>query len=171
MRCKACRLLAGSLVAVALVVAILGTVMRSEDSLDDASAADDTLTAETTAEAGETVQGSLQLASHSEQPQGLGARLLSDTDNSRRHLLGMTIREAGYDCPEVRSADALEGSGQAWRAYCGDLRLYWIEIDEFGRMSVEPGDYNESGFGTSGSGGGRTLTIQPEDLDQLREVR
>lgn len=164
-------LLSGLLIAGAIVVAFLGTGMRSPDRADESSAPGVTPSAGRAAEADQTESGSMQLASRTEQPQGLGARLLSDSDNSRQNLLGMTIREAGYDCPEVRSAEALEGSGQAWRAYCGDLRLYWIEIDEFGRMSVEPGDYNESGFDTGGSGGGRTLTIQPEDLNQLQDVR
>jgi hypothetical protein len=115
----------------------------------------------------ETVE--LELARLEEAPEGLGAQLLNDPDGARRTLLTKSIRDAGYDCPDVRSAEPLAPGGHAWRAYCGALRLYWIEIDEFGRMSVEPGAYDESGIGPGNNPG--VQTIRQEDMQQLQEVR
>ena len=164
-------LLAGVLVAGALVLAVFGRGILSRDSDDDSSATAGTFAPSETRDGEEAATGSPPPSIRPEEPQGLSARLMSDSDGARRNMFAMTIRDAGYDCPEVRTADTLAPGGHAWRAYCGALRLYWIEIDDFGRMSVEPGAYNESDFGPDAGGGNRTITIRPEDLEQLQEVR
>jgi hypothetical protein len=158
-------------VAGAVALALLGPGILSREPADDASATHPPAPPATAdadeAEAASTGSPQLSDASGSpEEPQGLGARLLEDSDGARRNLLGMSIRDAGYDCPEVRAADTLAPGGHAWRANCGALRLYWIEIDEFGRMSVEPGTYNESEFGIDAAGGERTITIQRDELPE-----
>ena len=164
-------LLASVLVAGAVVLALLGPGHFARDSVHDASTDGDLPLSAVDTAIIEVGPDSLPLSSRSEQPQGLGARLLSDSDATRRNLFGMTIRDAGYECPEVRTADTVAPGGEAWRAYCGALRLYWIEVDETGRMSVEPGTYNESEFGIDAGGAERTLTIRPEELEQFQEVR
>jgi hypothetical protein len=69
--------------------------------------------------------------------------LLGLSEGARATVIAKSIREAGFGCPEVRSTGSLSPDGNAWRAYCGDTLLYWIDIDEFGRVSVEPGAYGE----------------------------
>lgn len=159
-------LLAGLLVAGAAMVAFRDRGASPPTAPGDDAATATDVALNTATDATETVAPSRS----SEAPQGLSARLLSDSDGARRNLFGMTIREAGHDCPDVRSVDALDRNGHAWRANCGDLRIYWIEIDEFGRMSVEPGSYDDSGSGVEGPGV-RTITIQPNESEQLQEVR
>jgi hypothetical protein len=151
-------LIAGLLIAGTLVVAFRDWPASSPSSAGEAASTE----TDVALAGGGTGIESLPPSERRDEPPGLGARLLSDSDTTRRSLLGKTIREAGYDCPDVRAADALDSNGHAWRANCGELRLYWIEIDDFGRMSVEPGAYDDSGFGVDGAGG-RTLTTQPED--------
>jgi len=160
-------LLAGLLVAVALLLAFLAP-RRSDESLQTAPALPDETVASVPAEEIVPETGDLELAALDQRPEGLAAQLLRDSDVTRRNLLTMSIRDAGHDCPEVRSAEPLAPGGDAWRAYCGELRLYWIEIDEFSRISVEPGAYDESDFVPGGS---RTITIRQEDMQQLQEVR
>lgn len=160
-------LLAGMLVAVALFGAFLGP-RRSDESLQAAPESSDETVSSVPAAATVPETGGLELAGLDQRTESLGARLLSDSDGTRRILLTKSIRDAGHDCPEVRSAEPLAPTGHAWRAYCGDLRLYWIEIDEFGRMSVEPGAYDESDFVPGGS---RTITVPQEDMQQLQQVR
>jgi hypothetical protein len=92
-----------------------------------------------------------------DQATGLGASLLADSPATRHHLFGLTVRDAGFPCPQVRSAAPLSPQGIAWRVHCGEALLYWIEVDEFGRLSVEPGNYSEPGM----EPGVRTITIEP----------
>lgn len=162
-------LIAGGLVAGAVALALLGPGIFSRDSADEVPATAGPPAPTGTVEVGEPSTDAPQPSSRSEEPQGLSARLLDDSDGTRRNLFAMTIRDAGYDCPEVRTADTIAPGGQAWRVHCGALRLYWIEIDDFGRMSVEPGSYQEEPpLWPDAEAGGRTLTIQGEELPESR---
>lgn len=160
-------LLAGMLVAIALVVAFIGSQPPAEPPGSVPAQSDDSRPTGR-AEPGAAATSSPALTALDRAPRDHGARLLSDTEGARRNILRMSIRDAGHDCPDVRSAEPLEPGGGAWRVTCGGLRLYWIEIDEFGRMSVEPGAYDESDFDTGNGTGGRTLTIPQEELPDSR---
>jgi len=163
-------LIAGTLVAAAAVVSIVELRNSSEATGGPAESSVQSAP-EPVADERITELAGVQVADQEQAPLGLGARLLTDSEGSRQHLLARTIREAGFDCPEARSADAVAAGGDAWRVYCGALRLFWVEIDEFGRMSVEPGAYDESNFGIGDGAGGRTITIQQEDLEGLTVPR
>ena len=92
------------------------------------------------------------------------AHLLADSDPARRHLLRRAIGDSGYACDEILSAAALDGSGGTWRVNCGQALLYWVGLDEFGRWTIEPGNYTEPLTGPTIE---RTLTIQPDEIDSL----
>lgn len=72
------------------------------------------------------------------------ANLIETTDGDRNHLFWRTIAGAGYECVEVRTASAIGSTGSAWRANCGENYLYFIEVDEFGRLSVVPMPISDS---------------------------
>jgi hypothetical protein len=155
------------LVATALVLALLDSESSDEPPAIAAESVNDSappLAGQETAAS----SASPELPASDQGRADPGSRLLTDSDGARKNMLAMSIRDAGHDCPEVRSAQPLAPGGEAWRAYCGELRLYWIEIDEFGRMSVEAGAYDESDFERDGGPRDRSLTIQPEPLPEAR---
>ena len=76
-------------------------------------------------------------------PGSLQAYLLAATDDTRNHLLSLTLRDTGYECSAVRSSWLLDRMGSAWRASCGDTLVYWIDVDDVGHLSVEAAPYGD----------------------------
>jgi hypothetical protein len=156
------------LLAVLLVLSALAAVgLRPAPSPDESSdspaiSADAAQSVAVDANISETralESSALQLPWMERQPSAQSAPTLADSTATQKRALALTIRDAGYACPDVLSALALNREGNAWRVSCGDLLLYWIDRDESGRMSVEPGAYDHPGP----ESGVRTLTIpEPE---------
>jgi hypothetical protein len=76
-------------------------------------------------------------------PGSMQVTLLDTTDRNRALIVGSTVRDAGYECDEIRSALPVDRDGFNWRVNCGDAQTYWIEVDEFGQLSARPMPYGD----------------------------
>jgi hypothetical protein len=99
-------------------------------------------------------------------PGSLQAALLAMTPQARRNLIGRTLTERGMECPAIGSAEPIDAGGSHWRANCGGGLIFWIAIDQSGRLAVEPAPYGdiEPPFIRFErlEGEGRTLELQRE---------
>lgn len=68
---------------------------------------------------------------------------LATTAENRSHILALAIRTAGFTCSSGKSATAAGPSNAMWRVHCGGNDVYWVEVDEFDRLSVEPIPYGD----------------------------
>ena len=78
-------------------------------------------------------------------PGSMRATLLNTADGNRNHIFRLTIADAGFECPGVRNASSVGGDGYVWRVHCGDAFVYWVEVDDFGRLLVMPIPYGDFG--------------------------
>jgi hypothetical protein len=85
------------------------------------------------------------------------SELLTMTDAARGQIFALTIGDAGFQCPSVQSAKVVGNTGSVWRAHCGEVLVYWVEVNDFGRLSVRPVPY-----GDFWPGGLPNREVQPE---------
>lgn len=71
------------------------------------------------------------------------AMLLGTTDENRNHIMWRTILDAGFECEAVRTSRVVGDDGSSWRVNCGNAQTYWVDVDEFGRLSVAPMPYGD----------------------------
>jgi len=76
-------------------------------------------------------------------PGSMRATLLNTADGNRNHIFQLTIADSGFECPGVRNASGVGGDGYVWRVHCGDTLVYWVEVDDFGRLLVMPIPYGD----------------------------
>jgi hypothetical protein len=93
-------------------------------------------------------------------PGSMEAELLNTTDANRNQMLSLAISDARYECPDGANAKAAGNNGAVWRVHCGESNVYWVEVNEFGRLLVTPLPYGDFGEGT---GGVRELRYEPQD--------
>lgn len=91
----------------------------------------------------ETAAERRQVESPEPRPGSMQMTLLDTTNQNRALIVSSTIRDAGYECDEVRSSLPVDREGFNWRVNCGDTLTYWIEIDEFGQLSARPMPYGD----------------------------
>jgi hypothetical protein len=53
------------------------------------------------------------------------------------------LQIAGYDCPEMPTADPIGDDGSVWRANCGGTLIYRIVVDAIGNLSATPVPYGD----------------------------
>jgi len=95
-------------------------------------------------------------------PGSMRATLLNTADGNRNHIFRLTIADAGFECPGVRNASGVGGDGYLWRVQCGDAFVYWVEVDDFGRLLAMPIPYGDFG----GSRIPYRVELPTEPLDQ-----
>jgi hypothetical protein len=71
------------------------------------------------------------------------AELLNTTEANRVQMLTLAISDADYDCPPGATARAAGTNGVVWRVHCGESKVYWVEVSEFGRLLVRPLPYGD----------------------------
>lgn len=76
-------------------------------------------------------------------PGSMQATMLAGSDSNRRSIVGQTLRGLGLECPDLQGVDRVADDGTAWRANCGLALIYWIEVDDFGRISAQPAAYGD----------------------------
>lgn len=59
----------------------------------------------------------------------------------RNQIFWLTLRDAQFECDEVKSSGPLGAS--AWLARCGEPWTYELIVDEFGRLSASPVPYGD----------------------------
>lgn len=83
-------------------------------------------------------------AADAPRPGSMQENLLNTTDADRNQLFRRAIADVGFVCSDVKDASAVGSSGSAWRTDCGDTNLYFIEVGEYGRLSIVPMLFNDS---------------------------
>ncbi len=79
----------------------------------------------------------------SPRPGSLEETLLQTTRQNRDSMLARTIRERGFECQQLATSDPIGRDGRTWRTNCGNGLIYTIQVDEFGRMSVDAAPYGD----------------------------
>jgi hypothetical protein len=69
---------------------------------------------------------------------GLPEALLAMADPDRNTVLRLAIRDAGFGCDDVGSVQGAGDRIAGWRVSCGGALAYWVGVDGFGRVSVDP---------------------------------
>jgi hypothetical protein len=90
-----------------------------------------------------------EIAAERGAPGSMQAGLFNTTEGNRHQILALTIAAGNYPCPLVKSAKAVGRQGLVWRVHCGDALVYWVEVDEFDRLSVTPVPYADFNFGNA----------------------
>lgn len=68
---------------------------------------------------------------------------MNTTAANRVQLLALAISDAGYECPPGASVNAVGNNGAVWRVHCGESNIYWVEVNQFGRLLVTPAPYGD----------------------------
>jgi hypothetical protein len=76
-------------------------------------------------------------------PGSMAAELLNTTEANRMQMLTLAISDARYECPPGASVKAAGNNGAVWRVHCGESNIYWVEVNEFGRLLVTPAPYGD----------------------------
>jgi hypothetical protein len=76
-------------------------------------------------------------------PGSMAAELLNTTEANRLQILALAISDARYECPPGASVKAAGSNGAVWRVHCGESNIYWVEVNEFGRLLVTPAPYGD----------------------------
>lgn len=63
--------------------------------------------------------------------------MLETEDGNRRHIAGLAIRDAGYECSDVGAVEPVGASAIVWRASCEDGGTFWVGVDELDRLTVD----------------------------------
>jgi hypothetical protein len=78
-----------------------------------------------------------------EEPTGVSAVLLESTAADRNAWFRQTLDLAGYECPEMPTADPVGDDGSGWRVNCGGTLIYRIAVDAFGNLSATAVPYGD----------------------------
>ena len=76
-------------------------------------------------------------------PGSMRATLITAGTDERSHVFALAIRDGGHACGRVIDGRAVGTSGSVWRARCEGGAAFWILVDEFDRLSVEPVPYGD----------------------------
>jgi hypothetical protein len=88
-------------------------------------------------------QASASLPTHTPEAEvsDFAEKLLAMPEPVRNQVFWLTLRDARFECEEVKSARPLGAS--AWLARCGEPWAYELIVDEFGRLSASPVPYGD----------------------------
>lgn len=75
--------------------------------------------------------------------------LIARSDEGRNHVLWLAIRDAGFECDEIRHAGMSGPEAMGWVASCAGGVSYFVRIDDTERVSVSEvpsGDFHGVAF-------------------------
>ena len=75
----------------------------------------------------------------------LHRELLAMREPSRGSVFSLAIRDAGFDCSDVTNSHSTTDEMWVWRVHCSGALIYWVAIDDYGYVSIEPVPYWDDG--------------------------